>query len=145
MASNVQVSTAMRSEYLDNGIGTTFDGGVLEIRNGTQPANADQAPVGTILAQITVPTPSFASAISGTKAKAGTWEDAAADANGTPTWFRLRTSSDSGTTNTTDKRIDGSAGLLGGVGFDLEVAAAMELGEKFRITQFNITQPAAAP
>lgn len=110
MPSNIQISTALSHDMLGNvGIDTVFDGGVVEIRSGTQPADADTAPTGTVLATINLNTPSFAAAASKTRLKNGTLQDAAST-TGTAAWFRLATSGDLGTTNTTDQRIDGSCG-----------------------------------
>src|SRR5215207_1386415 len=110
----IRLSTALRNVILDSGFQAVFDSGILEIRDGTIPTNADTAPTGTVLASITLPADWIAAASAGAVAKAGTWSDASADATGTPTWFRIRQSGDAGTTNTTDERLDGTAAVGSG-------------------------------
>ncbi len=144
MASNVKLSTGMRNQKLDGGIGSIFDGGKLQIYDGAQPASPnDVVGAGTLLAEITLPTPAFAAASGGSRLKAGTWEDLLANASGTPTWARLITSTDTGVSSTTEKRIDVSAGLTGGAGFDLEFTAALVINEPLTIDSFTLTEPAA--
>ena len=49
MANNVQVSEGLRDALLNStGLNTVFDSGVLEIRDGTQPATANTAPTRTV-------------------------------------------------------------------------------------------------
>src|SRR5690349_3063380 len=103
-------STAFANQRLDaafnGGAGDSFDSGVLEYRTGSQPASADTAPSGTVVASITLPADAFAAAAAKAIAKAGTWQDPSADNAGTVGWARLRESGDLGTTNTTDRRLD---------------------------------------
>ena len=47
----------------------TFDAGTLEIYTGTQPADPNSAPSGSLLATIVIPNPAFGSATLGTVAK----------------------------------------------------------------------------
>lgn len=134
-----QFSTGLRNTMLDAGLGPAFDGGtcVLELRNGTQPANANTAPAGSVLATVTLPSDSFSAAASGTIAKAGTWSGTAS-ATGTPTWFRIRTAGDAGTTNTTDKRLDGA------VGSDLTLdSSTVTSGQTITVATATFTQPAS--
>ncbi len=137
MALNPKFSTGFRTVELESGMDAIFNSGFLEIRSGTQPADADQAPVGTLLASIPVPADSFGAAAAGVKAKAGTWEDVSANATGTATWFRLLTSGDAGTTNTTDERIDGTVGAGGS--FDCVInSTSITAGDKVVIDTFNV-------
>ena len=53
--------------------GSRYDGGTLEIYTGTQPADPNSAPSGSLLATIPIPNPAFAAASSGTIAKSGSW------------------------------------------------------------------------
>lgn len=140
----LRLSTALRNAMLNSWINGTaasmWDSGVLEIRSGTIPADADTAPTGTVLASITLPADSFAAAASGAVAKAGTWADSSADAAGTASWFRLRQSGDAGTTNTTDERIDGTVGTSGA---DLNLDnTSIGAGQSVTINTFTLTQPA---
>jgi hypothetical protein len=98
-----QINSALRTELLENGFGTVFDGGALELRDGVRPASPATAATGTILASITTPTAAFSTAASGTKDMTGTWEDASANASGDATWFRLNNVGDT-------YRLDGNVG-----------------------------------
>ena len=118
-------STALAGAFLDamaNG-GTTqsfWDSGILEWRSGTRPVTADTAPSGSLLASATLPADAFAAAAAHAISFIGTWSDSSADATGTASWFRIKRSGDSGTTNTTDKRLDGDIGATGS-GADMEL------------------------
>jgi len=104
---NLNVMTATRNELLSaTAMNTLFDGGTLDLRDGTQPVNANTAATGVSRGLVSpLPTPAFAAPSAGAMAKSGTWEDASVAAGGTPTWFRL------GNVGDTD-RIDGSVGLV---------------------------------
>ncbi len=137
MANNPKFSTAFRTVTLESGMDALFDSGFLEIRSGAQPADADQAPVGTLLASIPVPADSFIASVAGVKAKNGTWEDTSADDTGTATWFRLLGAGDAGTTNTVDPRIDGTVGASGS--FDCLInTTSITAGDKVVIDSFNV-------
>jgi hypothetical protein len=103
---------------LERDVGISIDNYILEIRSGAQPATADLAPTGTVLASITLPADSMARRRSpgATTAKAGDVARRVADANGTAGWFRIRAPGDAGTTNNTDRRIDGACTITGGGG-----------------------------
>lgn len=85
----IQLSTTVRNARLDaieTAIGTTA---ILRIRSGDVPANCAAADAGTILSAMTLPADYMAAASGGSKAKAGTWQDASADATGFAGHFRL--------------------------------------------------------
>ena len=89
----VQHSDAVRNARLD-AIETTI--GVtpyLDIRTGAQPADCSQADGGTELTHMALPSDWLAVAATGTKAKIGTWSDAAVAA-GTAGHYRLKNSGD---------------------------------------------------
>lgn len=135
-------STALRNFMLDSGLQTAFDtDGILELRTGTRPGSADTAPVGTVIVAITLTSNVWQAAASGAIAKdAGAWVDSSADATGVPTWFRLRRTGDAGTTNTTDRRMDGDVGEGSG---DLSLNNTdINAGQEVEVTQFTVTQPA---
>lgn len=137
-----RVSTGVAHSILNgqanSGAGGNFDSGVLEIRSGTQPASADDAPTGTLLASIALPADAFAAAAARAAAKAGTWEDASADAAGTAGWFRLRTSADGGGSSTTDRRIDGAITATGGGG-EIELDnVSIALAQQVTITSYEL-------
>lgn len=118
-------STAFANSILDSiansGAAQSFwDAAILEIRSGARPANADTAPTGTVLASMTLPADAMAAAASLSVSFQGTWSDTSADATGTAAWFRIKRAGDSGTTNTTDRRLDGTITATGGGG-DMEI------------------------
>lgn len=85
----IQASVSVRNSRADaveTAIGATA---VLKIRTGAQPADCATVDAGTVLATMTLPADWMAAAASGAKAKAGTWQDASADAAGTAAHFRL--------------------------------------------------------
>ena len=85
----IKLSVAVRNARLDaieTAIGT---GAVLKIRTGAAPTNISDADSGTVLATLTLPSDWMAAASSGSKALAGTWQDASADAGGTAAHFRI--------------------------------------------------------
>lgn len=130
------LSTGAANALLDGGIQTTFNSGVLEIRDGSRPAAADDAPVGTVLASITLPADCFNAAGSAKITKLGTWQDASADADGTATWFRLKTSGDGGGSSPTDERIDGDVAVSAS---DLNLTTTSILtADQVTITQFDL-------
>lgn len=126
-----------------NTTGISIDSFIFDIRSGSQPATADLAPTGTVLSSITLPADSMAAAVSpgATISKAGTWQDASADATGTAGYFRIRASGDAGTTNNTDRRIDGACTITGGGG-ELELQnTSIATGQQITVTTFTVTQP----
>jgi hypothetical protein len=139
----LRISTAARNSQVSN-IRTLFAAGVLEIRSGSQPSSADDAPSGTLLASITLPNPAWNVAASGQITKTGTWQDTSADATGTAGWFRLRQSADAGTTNTTDERVDGNITVTGGGGNMTLDNTSITSTQQVTINTFTVTQPANA-
>lgn len=142
---SLTLSTALRQYMMDLGINSGFDTtGVLELHDGTRPINADTTAAGTnILASINLPTKAFISpSTNGIMQKsAAAWAAAAAAANGTATWFRLKLAADSGTTGTTDRRLDGNVGTAGA---DLVMSStSIILGLPVTVNQFTVTTPAS--
>lgn len=135
-------AVAMADAYW-NSTGIAIDNFILEIRSGAQPATADLAPTGTVLASMTLPADSMAATASpgATTAKAGTWQDASADATGTAGWFRIRASGDALTTNNTDRRIDGACTITGGGG-ELELQnLSIAVAQQITVNTVTYTQP----
>jgi hypothetical protein len=90
MALQLAVSTRnARLDAIETDLGTSP---ILEIRSGSPPADCATADSGTLLSSMTLPSDWLAAAASGSKAKSGTWSDAAADAAGTAGHFRIKTS-----------------------------------------------------
>lgn len=140
------ISSALRNHILNaignSQAGISFDSGVLEIRSGAAPG-PDAADSGTLLASITLPADAFAAASGGSMAKAGTWEDASADAGGTAAHFRIKQSGDTGgATGSTDERIEGTVTVTSGGG-DIELdSTTISAGQTVTISTFSVTMPA---
>jgi len=108
--------------------------GTLKIYTGTQPTSANDAPSGSLLVTITLPTPAFGGASNGVASKSGTWSDNAG-ADGEGGWFRLADNGDTA-------RIDGSVTDTGSGG-DLQLDdATIVNGGTVTISTFTITVPA---
>jgi hypothetical protein len=127
MAAQISITVAnARLDTVESTIGTAP---TLEIRTGAAPANCAAADSGTVLATITLPSDWMAAASSGSKAKSGTWQDASADASGTPGHFRIKASS--------TVHFQGTAGVSSG---DLSFDAAVTLGGTVTISTFTLTE-----
>jgi hypothetical protein len=129
----LQLSTAVRNARLDAIETTIGTSAILKIRTGAAPANCAAADSGTVLATVTCPSDWLAAASSGSKALAGTWQDASADATGTAAHFRLY---DSGGTTC---HIQGTVTATSGGG-DMEVNnTSFAAGQQFDVTTFTLT------
>lgn len=82
---SVTVNNA-RLDAVETAIGATA---ILKIRTGAPPANCATADSGTVLATLTLPADWMNNAAAASKTKAGTWQDASADADGTAGHFRI--------------------------------------------------------
>lgn len=140
-----EISTALRNVIANaignGGAGINFDSGTLEIRTGAAPG-ADAAATGTVLATITLPADAFGAAAAGAIAKAGTWQDASADAGGTAAHFRIIQSGDTnGATGSTDERIEGTVSTSGA---DLNLdSTSISAAQTVTIDTFTVTMPAS--
>jgi hypothetical protein len=102
------------------------DGGTVEIRSGSRPANPSDAATGTLLATLTLPTPSFGSAAS-RAATVGAVAATTGAATGTAGYCRVKSSG--GTAY-----VDGTVTATGGGG-DLELdSISVVSGESVDIT-----------
>jgi hypothetical protein len=140
-----EISTALRNVVANAignaGAGINFDSGTLEIRTGAAPG-ANAAATGTVLATITLPADAFGAAAAGAIAKAGTWQDASADAGGTAAHFRIIQSGDTnGATGATDERIEGTVSTTGA---DLNLGStSISAAQTVTIDTFTVTMPAS--
>lgn len=117
-----------RNAMLD-ALADLFDGATMTIRTGAAPS-ASAIASGTVLATITLPTPAFAAA-AGTVAKAGTWQDASADATGTAGHFRIVASGGA--------VIEGTCTATGDGG-DLQLSTTSLIsGTPFTVTAFTMS------
>ena len=75
-----------RLDVIETTVGTAP---VMRIRTGAPPINCAAADTGTVLSTITLPSDWMNNAAGFQKTKAGTWQDASADATGVAGHFRL--------------------------------------------------------
>jgi hypothetical protein len=125
----LQYSTTVRNAKLDaveTAIGTSP---TLTIRSGAAPASCAAANAGTVLATCALPADWMAAASSGSKAKAGTWEDTSADASGTAGHFRLYDS-------TGVCHMQGTVTATGGGGDMTVDNTSFATGQAFTVTTF---------
>lgn len=129
----LQYSVAIRNARLDTVESTIGTSAVMKIRTGAPPATCATADSGTVLATLSLPSDWLAAASSGAKAKAGTWEDTAADAAGTAAHFRIYEST------ATTCGIQGTVTATGGGG-DLTLDnAVLAVGQDVVVTAFTLT------
>lgn len=126
----LQYGTTLRNAKLDQIETTIGTSPIMKIRSGAAPADCGTADAGTVLATLTLPSDWMAAASAGAKAKAGTWQDASADATGTAAHFRIY---DSGGSTC---HIQGTVGIGSG---DLQVDnTSFATGQSFTVTAFTI-------
>lgn len=129
----IKLSVAVRNARLDSIETAIGVSAVLKLRTGAPPALITDADTGTVVATLTLPSDWMAAAAAGAKAKAGTWQDASADAAGTVAHFRVYASD--GVT----QHIQGTVTITAGGGdltLDNDVVAA---GQSITITSFQLT------
>lgn len=130
----VRLSASLAND-LANAIKTAVDAGAagkIKIYTGSQPATADTAVSGTLLATFTLSDPSFGAASGGVITLAGVPLTVAAAATGTAGWFRLMTSADASV-------LDGSVGTSGNQ-INLNTTSITS-GVNVTITSGTITMP----
>lgn len=129
----LQYSVAVRNAKLDAVETAIGASAVLKLRTGAQPADCAAADSGTVVATLTLPSDWMAAASSGSKAKAGTWEDTSADNAGTVAHFRIYASD--GTTC----HAQGTVTNTGGGGDMTLDNVAVNAGQTITITGFTLT------
>ncbi len=129
----MQFSVAVRNAMLDAIEVTGGASAVLKIRTGGAPADCAAADSGTVLATLSLPSDWMAAASAGSKAKAGTWEDPAADAAGTAAHWRLYAS------NGTTVVAHGTVTATGGGGDMTVDNVVFAAGQAFSVTGFTLT------
>lgn len=130
-----QFSVGVRNALLDAIETATGASAILRIRTGAMPANTAAARTGTVLATINLPADWMGAASGGSKTKAGTWEDASADAAGTAGHFEIMDSS--GTTC----HMQGDVSATGGGGFLQVDNVVFAAGQQFTVTAFTLNAP----
>lgn len=131
----VRLSVAL-ANTLANAVDDEVNGGAgdgtLKIYSGTQPATADDAASGTLLATFTLEATAFGAASSGTITLAGVPMTVAAGNSGTAGWFRIEQSDG-------DNVLDGSVGTSGSQ-INLNTTSITS-GVNVTITSGTITMP----
>lgn len=126
----IRLSTAARNASTDAVVDLIDAGsgpGVLEIRSGSQPASAQDAATGTLLAAATLADPAFGASATGTASLTDP-ASVTASATGTAGWFRVKDST-GGTV------FDGKAGVSGDSTADLILSTvSIVSGGSFDIT-----------
>jgi hypothetical protein len=132
MALNPWLSDAAAKAAAD-AVCALCNGGTIKVYSGTQPANANAAPTGTLLVTLTFSATAFAPAgATGGQATANPIGSANAVAAGTATWFRAVKSD--GTTTVYD-------GSVGTSGCDLNLSSvALTVGGNVSVSSFTYTQ-----
>lgn len=128
-----QFSVGARNAQLDaieTAIGASA---ILRLRTGAPPATCATADSGTVVATMTLPSDWMAAASGGSKALAGTWQDASADAAGTAAHFRIYDST--GTTC----HMQGTVTATGGGGDMTLDNPVLASGQQVTITGFTLT------
>lgn len=133
----IQFNVATRNARLDAIESTNGTSCSLEIRTGAPPASCATAGSGTILATINLPTDWMAAASGGSKAIAGTWQDASADNTGTAGHFRLYNSQ--ATKDNTTCFMQGTVTLTAGGGDMTVDNTSFASGQVFNVTGFTLT------
>lgn len=129
----IRLATATRNAMVDAWTALT-NGGSIEVYSGTQPASAEDAAPGTLLATLTLPADAFADAVSGTaSANADPDLETTGTADGTAGWARVKDPV-GGTV------FDGSVAISGG-NFTIN-NASITIGGAVRLTSGSLTQPA---
>lgn len=132
---SLQYSAALRNAQLDaiETYGSTSC--ALEIRSGSPPADCATVGSGTVLATVNLPSDWMAAASAGSKAKAGTWNDASADNTGTAGHFRVYNSQ-----ATKDNTTCFMQGTVGTSATDMIVdSVSFTAGQSFTINTFTIS------
>lgn len=129
----VQFSVTVRNARLDQIETTIGTAPILRILTGSKPAACADSQTGTLLAEMTLPSDWLAAAASGAKAKAGTWQDASANAGGTAGYFRILDSSGS------TCHMQGNCTDLAGAGPLKLSSVVVVAGEPVTIDDFDLT------
>lgn len=144
---SIQLSSGLRDHLLISGsFKSALDGGVLRIYSGAIPANADADSSGaTILTTISLDATgtglTWGSTVTAgilSKNTSEIWRGLV-DNTGTATYFRFMAIADTGALSTTDKRVQGTVGL---VGADLNFSNVNLVAGNYRVIgSLNVTLP----
>lgn len=127
-----RLSTASRNAAANAVVDQLDSGGTLRIYTGSQPASAEDSPTGDLLAEITLPSPTFGAASNGV-ATANSIDPGEGEDDGTAGWFRAV--DDNG-----DTVLDGSCGTSAA---DMILnTTSISLGVEIEIVSWTYGQPA---
>lgn len=153
----LRLSTGLRNAMCGStGLVGALTKGIIEIYSGAQPATADSAVAGTLLATITVNAGAFVPGVTTnglgfdaaalgavSKAAAETWKGNGL-AVGTAGWFRFKgNAADAGGASAVLPRLDGSCGV-GGAGELSLGTLATAVGVPITVDVFSFSLPASA-
>lgn len=129
----LRLPDAFRETRANTWITKAGSAALLRIYTGSQPANADTAASGTLLAELTTASPMFPAASSeGVATASAITQDSSANNTGTAGWFRLVQSD--GTTCVCD-------GSVGTSGEQLNlVSTSITSGQPVQVTSFVVTE-----
>lgn len=116
--------------------GSTEPAGLLRVYSGTQPATANDAASGNLLAEVELDNPAFSAASAGVATLLGTPLATTGIAAGTAGWFRVVDRDE-------DTVLDGAASLSGGGGELILTTLTISIGVAVEITSGTVTVPAA--
>lgn len=135
----IRITTARQNALCDALVGAINTGGAgtVEIRTGTQPASANNADSGTVLATFTLAATAFGSASSGTASLQSLPRTTTGVAAGTAGHARVKNGS--GTTI-----FDGSVSATGGGGDFQMSTTTVSVGLDLELTAGSITMPSGA-
>lgn len=128
----LQYSFAVRNNQLDQVEATAGATAKLQLRTGTQPANAAAAATGTLLREITLPADWMNAAATGSKTKLGTWSDSSVGTAGTVAHFRIV--DNAGTTC----HVQGSVTATGGGGDMTVDNAVIAVSQTITVNTFTL-------
>lgn len=132
----IRLPVARRNAAVDAILSVLDAGGTIEIRTGAQPAAADDAASGTLLATYTLAVPAFGDAATGTATLDATPVlTATGVAAGTAGWFRAKDTSAATV-------MDGSVTASGGGGDFIVATTTVSVGLTVRLTAGTVTMPA---
>jgi hypothetical protein len=129
----MQLSDAVRNARVDAIEATAGAGALMRIFSGSAPANCAAADSGTVLAELTLPSNWMNAPSGGSASKAGTWQDASANASGTAGHWRLYNSAG------TVCHAQGTASAAGGGGDMILSTTTLTAGASFTVNTFTIT------
>lgn len=136
-----RLTTGACNEMNDTGFRGMFAGGFADIYSGAQPATANLAPTGTLLASIPLPNPCFAASVDRVLALTGSWTVDEAIASGVASYARFRKAGDSGGVDDSEERMDVDVSEAGGGGQLIIDNENIVVDEPVTITAFTWTQP----